>query len=103
MLCPHCGQPKPEQAQRGPLLVTREPHAVYWQGVRRHGPTSPTQCEILFLLAQRGEATHLALEMLSDKNGASIKVLICRLRKWLVREDIPLAIKGERGFGYRLS
>ena len=54
-LCPHCGQPKPEQAQRGPLLVTREPHAVYWQGVRRHG-ISPIQHEVLFLLAKRGEA-----------------------------------------------
>lgn len=102
MICPHCGQPKVERAELGPLLVTREPNAVYWSGVRQDG-LQTAQLEMLFLLAQRGETTHLALEMLTTSNGACIKVQINRMRGWLKKRGLPLRIDTIYGRGYRLQ
>lgn len=101
-ICHHCGQIQPEKAQRGELLITREPHAIYWRGVRRP-MVSPSQHALLFLFAKRGEITSLALEMVSEKSSGSLKVHISRLRKWFIEQDMPLAIKNIRDFGYRLE
>lgn len=102
-VCHHCRQPILETVERGPLTVTREPPAVYWQGIKQ-GRLSPMKTAILFLLAQRGTATRLALEMLSAGHSSNaVAVHISHLREWLRDYGIPLRIVAERGVGYRLE
>ncbi len=100
MICHHCGQDMPEAHEWHGLRVDSA-GSVYWRGIR-HLAFTKTEARILLILARRGEAPHLSLEMLSE-SIESITVHICRVRKKLKEARIPIGIENIYGFGYRLA
>lgn len=102
--CAQCGQPLPLRLEALGLLVTRQPRAVYWRGLKLD--LTPAQTMIMELLAERGgQASYGALNMVATDatSGDVIKVQICLLRRRLAAQGVGLRIVAERGEGYRLE
>jgi DNA-binding response OmpR family regulator len=97
-VCHECGAPRGGTHRRGALLVQSDPPAAYWRGVSIR--LTPRQIAILGLLADRGDASHLALMLVGtgeDTNPEQIKVAISNLRRRLPE---GLTIETIRGWGY---
>ncbi len=102
--CPCCGAERPDRVDRFGLTVQRDPNAVFWKGIRYDLPRGHVRT--LYLLVQRGQASHMALEMLTVGEDAItdvVRVRICHLRAWLRRLDNGPTIRTERGWGYVLE
>ncbi len=102
--CPCCGAEQPDRVERHGLIVQRDPDAVYWRGVRQR--LTPAEIRTLYLLAQRGRSSYLALEFFTSREETvanAVKVRACRLRAWLRRLDPRFDLRCERGWGYVLE
>jgi DNA-binding response OmpR family regulator len=102
-ICPECGAPRGGTHRRGALTVQSDPPAAYWRGVRIR--LTPRQIAILGLLAERGDATHLALMLVGtgeDTNPEQLKVAISNLRRRLP-EGLTIATIRGWGYGVRIS
>lgn len=100
--CPHCLQDIPEKHQWNGLYVNAMSEA-FWQGIKIVGITKQ-QGDILRVLTDRGEATHLRLEMQAGTpEGNCIKVQICSLRKKLKVAKVPITVENIWGVGFRLK
>lgn len=100
-ICRECGAAHGQRAAYGGLVTRLDPPGAWWRG-RPLPRLSPRRLAILHLLCQRGQASHLAVQIVGAGANAgpeAAAVQICFLRKLL-----PPAIRivSVHGWGYRL-
>lgn len=103
-VCPTCHQPRPgTHIQWHGLRVEDSPLTAYWEGKRLL--LTRTQIKLLIPLVRTGraEATVLWGQLSDSTDLKTVSVHLTEIRKRFAREDVPIRIKSEHGWGYRLE
>lgn len=102
--CAACGQPLPVRLDRLGLVVTRQPRAVYWRGLKLDLTPAQT-CIMEEFVRGNGQAKHARLEMVATEttSGGVLKTQISKLRHRLAIQGVALRIVAIYGEGYQLE
>lgn len=102
--CPHCGyDAPPHTVKRGHLSATTNPARIYWRGERV--AMGATTVRVLIPLIRSGEASRdrMAMALSEDAGDETVRHHICRARRAFRESGVPVTIKAESGWGYKMS